>query len=168
MNKRRFVSDEEIEKALRNSDIYSIIKSECLKYKKVLDEHQRKSAGLEALWKTLGYHVDGKGLKFTTNLYKYLHFELRRELKKQNKHLNTKRITKEFKCSTEESNIDFEDSLEYIKNSVSENVSKVVRQYCLEKRKPSEIAKINGLSINETKRLLDIGLDKIEKIWLNN
>lgn len=166
-NKRRPVSNEEMEKALKNPDISALMKSECLKYRKVLDEHQRKSAGLEGLWKTLQYHIDGKGLKFTTNLYKFLHFELRRELKKQEKYNNTKNISMLYESKDVRSDMEFEDSLEYIKNSISENVSNVTRQYCLEKRKPSEIARINGFSLNETKKMLNLGLSKIESIWSN-
>lgn len=166
-NKRRFVSNEEIEKALKNPDVLAIMKSECLKYRKVLDEHQRKSAGMTGLWRTLQYHIEGKGLKFTTNLYRYLHFELRRELKKQSKHNNTKNISVLFESKDLGYNIEFEDSLEYIKNNISENVSNVTRQFCLEKRKPSEIARLNGFSLNETKKMLNLGLSKIEHIWFN-
>jgi DNA-directed RNA polymerase specialized sigma24 family protein len=81
MTKRREVGDEELRAKLADKDVRTLVAFETAKYRAVLDEHQRESAARVGVWRCLQYHREGFGQKFTTNLVRFLHYELRRELK---------------------------------------------------------------------------------------
>ncbi len=83
MRPRRKIEDEEYRQALANQDNANIIRSETTKYSKCLSKQDLSSCGLIALWRALQYHIDGLGQKFTTSLYRFIHWECRRELRKK-------------------------------------------------------------------------------------
>lgn len=84
--RRRHVTNEEMEVALKNTDNTNIIRSVLFKYKDLINEDDLETCGLSGLWRALGYFRPEYGKKFTTNLYQFVHFECRRELRKQKNH----------------------------------------------------------------------------------
>jgi RNA polymerase sigma factor (sigma-70 family) len=72
--------DEESKKAA--ADNRGIIKAVLKRYSFQLESDDLESIGMYALWKCLRYHVDGYQ-KFTTNLYRFVHWECQRELGKK-------------------------------------------------------------------------------------
>lgn len=89
----REVSSEEIQNALSNTDNANVIKSVTLQYRNALSFDERRTCGLHALWRTLQKHdptVPSRrdssrpcNQKFTTSLYRHLHWECLRELKRK-------------------------------------------------------------------------------------
>jgi DNA-directed RNA polymerase specialized sigma24 family protein len=82
-NKRRSVSNAEFDKAWANSDNRNIIENVLLRYNQQLSSDERHTCGLHALWRALGYHKEGFGKKFTSNLYQFTHWECRRALREK-------------------------------------------------------------------------------------
>lgn len=80
---RKPVSDEQMERALANSDNANIIRSVLQKFAGQLHEDDLYTCGLHALWRALQYHDDSYGQKFTTSLYKFTDWECKRELRRQ-------------------------------------------------------------------------------------
>jgi RNA polymerase sigma factor (sigma-70 family) len=81
---RREVNNEEFRLAQENKDNQNIIWKELNQYKGLLSSDDLKSCGLQALWRALQYHDSTFSQKFTTSLYRFVHWECRRELRRQN------------------------------------------------------------------------------------
>ena len=62
------VTNLEFEEASKNPNYINIIKKVTRKYKKQLDQDDRDSCGLVALWQCMKAHDDSYGQKFTTSL----------------------------------------------------------------------------------------------------
>lgn len=82
--KRRQISNEEFEDALNNQDNAALIRFITNRYAGVLTEEDRRTIGLDALWRALQYHKPGKNQKFTSSLYRFTVWECNRALKKKN------------------------------------------------------------------------------------
>lgn len=154
----RIVSNEEMQKALKDPKIKGMISIESMKYRKQLDRDQIKSSGLIALWRTLQYH-DEKKSKFTTNLYRFLHWEFRRELQKNNskKNIETVSLNKFPNLFTEEKEVEFRDTL----NSLDNESYNAVYGVYIEGKKIKEVAEEYKWSLVKAKDYLDIGLKQL-------
>lgn len=77
------VSNQQFQEALANSDISNLLASESRKYRQQLDPDIIESLRLYSLWKTLACHDDQhvSRQKFTTSLYRIIHWEFRRALR---------------------------------------------------------------------------------------
>lgn len=85
MKRLRKVSDVEFEAAWNNTDNRILIKSETGKYYNVLTVEERNDCGLAALWKALQYYKKKFGQKFTTSLYRFVHWECKRQIERNRK-----------------------------------------------------------------------------------
>jgi DNA-directed RNA polymerase specialized sigma24 family protein len=93
MSKRRVVTDAEFNKALYGvpgdeqsirdaSNNRNILKSVSSSYRRFLSQDVLLGCELHALWRTLQYHRDEYGQKFTTSLYRFAHWQCRCEIRK--------------------------------------------------------------------------------------
>lgn len=161
-NKRRFVSNDELIETLNNKDVKNIVKHYCLKFKKQFDDDDLQSISMYAVWRCLQYYKEEYNKKFTSNLCIFLKFEFLRELKRQKpKFVYLKHFEKEITNSID---IELNDILEFIKNKISLTNYSLIKQFCLEKRKPKEIAIINGWSIDYTKKQIKKSLNIIGEL----
>lgn len=63
------VSDQEFTRAWNNSDYQNVMRHVTSRFQRTLDEDERTSISMQALWEALKGHVEGLGQKFTTSLY---------------------------------------------------------------------------------------------------
>lgn len=82
ITKRRIVSNEEYIAASKNEKYSKIINSVLRNYKSSIPQEDLETCGVDGLWRCLGYHIDGKGNKFTTSLWMFVTYECLRKLKK--------------------------------------------------------------------------------------
>lgn len=75
----RRVGDAEFVAALADPDNANVLKATLRRYANLLDQDERTSCGLKAVWRTLRHHRDDMGQKFTTSLVRFVHWECRRE-----------------------------------------------------------------------------------------
>lgn len=161
-NKKRFVSNEELVETLNNKDVKNIVRHYCLKFKKQFDEDDLQSISMYAVWRCLQYYKDEYNKKFTSNLCTFLKFEFLRELKKQKpKNIFLNHLEKEVSGFVD---VELNDILSYIKNKISITSYYLIKQFCLEKRKPKEIAVLNGWSISYTKKQIKKSLNIIGEL----
>lgn len=164
-NKRRFVSDEEFSAALKNSDNIHIIGKVCSTFTSVLPEDDIKSISYEALWLTLGYHIPGKGNKFTTSLYFFLKKRLIRAVENKNREENKlsyseidfSEITKEDRYDTEE--------LEHVMQNIarlSEDEQEIVKKYYFERLSFVKIAKSMGVTKSRVVTKFNRSMEKLK------
>lgn len=59
------------------------------KYRKYFDKEELLTFGLNAMWRTLQSHIEGKGNKFTTSLWTFTQWECNRQYKNKIKKKNT-------------------------------------------------------------------------------
>ena len=85
------VSLEEFEKARSNSDNQRIINLVCSKYVNKLSPEVLQQCGDYALWECLRSHDDSIQ-KFTSSLYRYVHWNCLRELENEYKYQNRHRV----------------------------------------------------------------------------
>src|SRR5262245_45103905 len=81
IQQKRDVSNAEFEAALADRDNQNIIKGVTSRYKKQLDADDLYTCGLNALWRALQSHDPAYEQKFTTTLFRFVHWECRRELR---------------------------------------------------------------------------------------
>lgn len=81
---KREISDEEFARAFRDRDNVGIIRGVTQSFTQ-LGQDERDSCALNGLWRTLMYHQDGKGNKFTTSLHRFVRWECQRALSRQKK-----------------------------------------------------------------------------------
>lgn len=81
VSKTKVVSNEEFETALNNKDNALLIYSITNKYRG-LDAETKRECGLTALWRALQKFDASYGQKFTSSLYRFVHWECRRFLAK--------------------------------------------------------------------------------------
>lgn len=180
---RKVVSNDEMMAALNNPDYRDLIASETLKYKGQLDEHQRESAGMTALWRALGYYKPLQ--KFTTSLWKFIHWECRRELRKERRRTGHGLVTRvmgdisdmpeqmappttaeatQEDPSTKLKKERLEEVGEVMRRYLPMSVETVVKQHFFDNRTVEEIGQINGCSQETARQRLTFGLTRLKEI----
>ena len=74
------ISDFELEQAIANPNNQTMIKKVCSFYSRLLSPSILKSCGDTAVWRCLRSHRDDMGQKFTSSLFRFVHWECLREL----------------------------------------------------------------------------------------
>lgn len=161
MGKRRYVSNDEFNKALNNEDNIKMIKSITGRYANILSEEDRRSAGLDGLWRALGYHQEGKGNKFTTSLYMFLNHECRRWLAQQNRYMKTQSLTDNLPAKSD--NPDIVDLRNCIDNLDSSEKLLIV-DYYINKKSLSLLSKENNDTIDNTKIKIAQAFSKLKTL----
>lgn len=183
--KRRFVSNEEYEAAWKNEDNRNMIRSETLAYAKQLDENSLDSCGMQGLWKALQYHRNDKGQKFTTSLWRFIHWECQRELRRVNRQKARERrlendiselpessLPLDVRCRTpgkfgpDNDAKDRSDNLSHIRDCMQKlplKVRRVVYQHFFENRTMDEIGMANGYSKETARSRLAQGVSLLKE-----
>jgi RNA polymerase sigma factor (sigma-70 family) len=136
MNKT--ISDSDLREALSKSENIDMIHKVCYTYRKSLPPSVLKSCGEAAVWRCLQSHKEGMGQRFTSSLYRFLHWECLREI-----HQNSTKL----------------DTLEISEHEAPENVSmldRLILKECLESLPETE-RKIVIARFIENRTLTDIG-----------
>lgn len=180
---RRDVSDEEFYKAYGNRNSKNLTPEQSINrsilgkassmYIKSLNRDELLSCELEAMWKTLQYHEEGKGNKFTTSLWTFTVWAcnnlLREKKKKRNRVLVTTSIPIEnIDIPVEYDTIDSDYITECFKKLNNKELELVLRQYYLESHTMEEIGKLNGYSKETARKKISKGLAKMRKICSNS
>jgi RNA polymerase sigma factor (sigma-70 family) len=182
--KLRTVGSDEIVAALADPDNRDLIQAETLKYRGQLDEDQRESAGMAGLWRALEYHDydHPSRQKFTTSLWKFVHFECRRELKKERRRRGVGHLTRHDGDVTElpeslvppdcdrhdpdarETRARVEGVLETAERFLPAPVTRAVRRHFFENRTVDEIGELEGCSKEGARARLELGLRRLREM----
>lgn len=175
---RRPVTDEMVREALGDSDVRSLMFSEGAKYAKILDGDQIESASYEALMKALSYHREEFGQKFTTSLYRFLHFELKREVGHALR-LRSGQVDVDVSDVAAEPDPDDVDELERVRRErirpvleaarryLPKDIQTVVNQHFFEQMNFEEIAQFNGFTRETARQKLDYGIQRLQTVLAN-
>jgi RNA polymerase sigma factor (sigma-70 family) len=161
--KRRFVSNEEFEAALRNTDNDKIIKKVLSQYINVLSKEDLHDCGLHGLWRCLGYHRDGMGKLFTTNLWWFVDNECKRILKK-NSTKNVVSICNDIEAKNE--NEDLRNHLLECIDLLKPKYKQVLIQYYFEKRTMDEIGRLNNYSKETASQNIKKAMSRLREIYV--
>jgi len=74
------ITDEELRKAINDPANQDMIRRVCSYYTKTLSQEALKACGDAAIWRCLQSHRDDMGQKFTSSLYRFIHWECLREI----------------------------------------------------------------------------------------
>ena len=156
------VTDTEFKQALANKDNIKIINEVVSQYKRFIPKDELYTCGLEALWRCLGYHQDGKGNKFTTSLWTFTNWECLRKLKKLNNY------KKRFKLCGINPNLSYKinELSEHVNdclNSLPNNYGELLRKYYIDKCTLEEISNTYGYKKNTVSRKIKMAIDEFKK-----
>jgi RNA polymerase sigma factor (sigma-70 family) len=186
---RRVVTNDELVAAEKDSDNRDLLAAESLKYKGLLDEDQRESAARWALYRCLEYHRDDLGNKFTTSLYKFAHWELRRELRKERRRSGFGLVSRldgditdlpevltppdvirdqDGGCREDPGERESRERLEHVHECIAlflpRDVQTVIRSHFFDQRTVEEIGRLNGYSKETARQKLEFGLRRLREI----
>lgn len=130
------ISDIELEQAIANPANQDMIRRVCSFYSKTLTPETLKACGEAAVWRCLQSHDDTKGQRFTSSLYRFIHWECLREI---NEHKSP-----------------FAELPEEIGTSHTDPAQTIILEECLDTL-PDEARKIVVARYLENRTLADIG-----------
>ncbi len=163
------VTDEELRKALSNSDNKGVLNRVLLGYNKVLTKEELDSCGLLATWRALQKHRPEYGQKFTTSLYRFAHWECRRELRaKRNKKnlLNTISFShKKFDIASPQKDTDEIKGVRECLSMLPENHRNILIQYYYDRMTMEEIGEANSYSKELARQRISKALVAFDKIY---
>lgn len=81
------ISNVELEQAIADPENQSMIRRVCSYYTKTLSPETLKACGEAAVWRCLQSHRDDMGQRFTSSLYRFLHWECLREVNSLQGHI---------------------------------------------------------------------------------
>lgn len=133
------VTNQQFEEALKNKDNVRLINFITNKYAKKLDKDIRRECGLIALWRALKKYDPKFGQKFTSSLYRFIHWECRRELAKRDQEDyqikgNRRRVRDEFV------DIDNKEFVEHYLDLLPAEDREIIRMHYLEDVSVTNIA----------------------------
>jgi RNA polymerase sigma factor (sigma-70 family) len=139
------------------------------KYSSMIPQEDLESIALEALWRCLSYHEEGKNKSFTSNLWTFVKWECERELRRRRKKTGeTSTISingfSDFNLPKECSNEDIAHVRECI-NLLPEFDKKLVTEYFIEKRTMKEIGEIHNFSKETARQNIKKALVKFKEIY---
>lgn len=160
---RRHVSNEEFNKALKNPDNASVIRAVCLQFAKTLSIEELRSCGLNALWRALSYHQDGKGNKFTTSLFRFVRWECSREIRRLNnyrKHVVAMPDNCDVSDETDTDIVNLRESIRLL----PEQHKDILHQYYFDNRTMEEIGVRNGYSKESARQKINKALAELREL----
>lgn len=165
VGKTKVVSNEEFETALNNKDNALLIYSITNKYRG-LDAETKRECGLTALWRALQKFDASYGQKFTSSLYRFVHWECRRFLargKNKRTFVSVKPLEQE-----DVSELETKEFVErYVKLLPAYN-REIIQLYYLEEKPLREIGKAYKLNNKELKVKLDESVAMLRKLAAKN
>lgn len=159
---RKFVDNSIYTNAYENKDNQQIIKSVLSKYRGRLTEETLKSCGLNALWRCLQQHDEKYTTKFTSSLWRFVHWECKKELKTL---ARSKFRPQELTDIAEEVPLDnlFDD----ISSILDQEQAKIVKLRFLEGMTLKEIGNTFGVTKEAVRLKLKKALNQIKKLVYN-
>jgi hypothetical protein len=149
----------------KQKDNRNVISKVGSKYSGLLTDDELKSCGLNALWRCLSYHEDGRGKKFTTSLWTFLEWEYRRELKKK-KQKTVKTVSlsdHDFPLSvSNEDCLALKECIEML----DPDHKLLINQYYSENRTMEEIGRINGYSKEAARQKINKAVSQLRELYL--
>lgn len=134
MNKKH-ITNEELREAINNPENQEMVKKVCAYYANTLSPATLKACSDAAIWRCLQSHEDNKGQKFTSSLYRFLHWECLREV-----NMNKKRFIAIPEDIVDDGHDPFSTIIleEYL-NVLSEEAKKIIIDRYIENRTLSDI-----------------------------
>lgn len=153
------MSNETFNDAYNNIDNRKIINKVLGKYTKTIPYEELKQIGEIALWKTLRYHEDNKGKKFTSSLWQFLEWECNKECnyKKRFKKLSVEPLIDNLSGYIEDNNIHI---LKQLINLLTPEQQILIREYYFNRLTMQEI----GDKYHYSKELASVKIKKVIKI----
>jgi len=140
--------------------IYSVIN----KYRKHFEKDELLSISLNAVWKALASHVDGKGNKFTTSLWRFVDWECKRQYRNKKKKKNVIHTVNIENIEIEEKPRALHKShIEEKLEELSEFDRKILTEYYIEGYTMEEIGKRNGYSKEAARQKIKKALTRLEQ-----
>lgn len=160
---RKHVTNKEYETALHNSDNNSILMKISNQYYKNLSEDVLTDCRLYALWRCLSYYDASKGTKFTTNLWKFMHFECKKALQQKYRLNRIPTISINDNIDIPYENINLESIQEYL-SILPPSYKKIIFEYYMEARTMEEIGKINNTTREAARQKLNRAIKLLRKM----
>jgi RNA polymerase sigma factor (sigma-70 family) len=166
---RRKVTEEEFKEALQDKDNKKVMNKILSQYSNVIPSEDLEACGMDAVWRCLGYHKKEKGNKFTTSLWRFVHWECCRQLKriKRQNRLHT------INFSTIETQDTFEipvirdkeiESVREAVNSLNHHHKEYIQQFYFERRTLKEIATMQGCSKETVRTRIKQAIKELTKL----
>jgi RNA polymerase sigma factor (sigma-70 family) len=164
--KRKEVSSEEIKNALKIDDNIKVINGLKRKYAQVLDVDDFESAAMIGLWKTLGYHEEGRGQKFTSSLWLFVSWECRRLLRAKKANVKFVQMSSMGIDVPEKNGLDerCQKVKEYVE-LLSEKDKKVLKQYYYDNHTMEEIGNLNGYTKEAARQKINKGIKNLANFF---
>jgi len=161
-NQKKLVNNQIYNNAYENLDNQRIISSVLSKYRGRLDEETLKGCGLNALWRCLENHNEALGTKFTSSLWRFVHWECRKELQTlaRSKYKPTELV--EIAVDEECENV-FDD----LDNILDPEYSKIVKLRFIHGMTLKEIGKEFGYTKEAARQKLKYALNRIKDMVYN-
>lgn len=171
---KREINNEEYEKALADPNNIRVLNAAGVRYSGYLSQEDRDECALKALWRTMQYHQGGRGLKFTSNLHRFMTWECRLELRKLKRLKRQVRTVTLFEETTEPIRESvrastFDEDLEHVKVRMSlldVKQRKLVEQYYLDDMSMEEIAAANGTSKEFTRLRIHEAVSRLKYLCM--
>lgn len=152
MKEKRFISDQEFEAARRQH--LQLIQNVARVYATSLSPEELQAAGDMALWRCLQSHNPKYGSKFTTSLYRFIHWECIRAIKERRANETT--LVGDVEGTTDNQAIQM--ILEDYLNLLDERDRRIVEARFLESCTFEEIANREGYSKQGIKHIVERSL----------
>lgn len=154
LNEDRAVSDAELRQALADENNQRLIRSVTRTYARQLSEEQLENCGMHAVWRTLRKHRHDhpSGQKFTSSLYRFVHWECKKELGRVRgrRKMTSLEVAPEPTCRAPREEIA---ELLSCLEQLPDQQQTLLRQYYLSEMSLEKVGQLHGVSI-ETARLL--------------
>lgn len=162
-NKKKFVNNQIYNDAYENKDNQKIIGCVLSKYRGQLDEDTLKTCGLNALWRCLQNHEVSFATKFTSSLWRFVHWECKKELQTL---ARTKfKPTELFDIAIDKPIESIFDDIDHI---LDQEQSKIVKLRFLHRMTLKEIGKEFGYSKEAARQKLEKAIDRIRNMVYNS
>ena len=159
MTKKRKITNEEFNQALRNEDYTRIIRAASKKYVAFILPDDMLECRMNALWQSLQNFDASFGVKFTSFLYSRVVWECKKKINVVNKE-TTFSCMDYFPAKIVENVCEIEDFLKQI----PPRLRTAVYQRFFKNMTMEEIGKENNYSRETARRYINDGLDKIREI----
>lgn len=168
--KRREVADDEIRRVMADRDCQLVLQKALARYGRRLQPDDLELCGLHAVWRCLGYHQDGMGQKFTTNLYRFAKFACLSETKRQRsagknqRPLSPHDEPRRENANAKEADRDDVRHMQECMRFLSDEQREILREHHVEGMTYEEIAARRGMSRAAVGHRLDLAARRLREL----
>lgn len=163
----KVISNKEFEDALANKDNARLINHITNQYAKLLTKDVRKTCGLFALWRALQSYDPSFGQKFTSSLYRFVHWECRRELANQG-NVQRKHSLKSAVSSDDLASIENKEFLNHFIELLPANNRSILKAYYFDNLSLVDIGRVNGYTKETARKRVKEAVEKLKEIVNNS